>query len=66
MYKFFQTDIQEIRLANGTDNIRGRVEIRMNNTWGVICGQSLDRWAGLSYDLSSNEANALCKMLGFE
>lgn len=32
----------EIRLANSSDPLSGRVEIFYNNTWGTICDDDFD------------------------
>ena len=45
----------EIRLAGGSDQYEGRVEICFNETWGTICDGS---W-------STNDANVACRQLGY-
>ena len=47
--------IQGIRLAGGVGLGSGRVEIRVNNTWALICG---DLW-------NANDALVVCRYLGF-
>ena len=44
----------DIRLVNGTETL-GRVEVKINNEWGTICGT----------DFTKNEAVVICKQLGF-
>ena len=44
-----------IRLVNGSNSTRGRVEIYYNNEWGTICD---DHW-------TINEARVICHSLGF-
>ena len=44
-----------IRLADGTTNAEGRVEIQYNGQWGTICG---NLW-------NINAAIVVCRMLGF-
>ena len=45
----------DIRLAGGSDQYEGRVEICFNETWGTICDGS---W-------SVNDANVACRQLGY-
>ena len=45
----------DIRLAGGSDQYEGRVEICFNETWGTICDGS---W-------STNDANVACRQLGY-
>jgi hypothetical protein len=44
-----------IRLAGGSSPNSGRVEICMNNTWGLICPDDWD----------NNDAAVICHQLGF-
>ena len=44
-----------IRLANGTNEKEGRVEIYWNNQWSTICD---DYW-------DNTEASVICKQMGF-
>ena len=45
----------DIRLAGGSDQYEGRVEVCFNETWGTICDGS---W-------STNDANVACRQLGY-
>ncbi|KAK3087601.1 hypothetical protein FSP39_008130 [Pinctada imbricata] len=47
------TNVQ-VRLANGTNSLSGRVEVFYNNTWGTICDDYFDY----------REAQVICSMLG--
>ncbi|XP_053386943.1 scavenger receptor cysteine-rich type 1 protein M130-like [Mercenaria mercenaria] len=51
----YPLNISGIRLENGLGISDGRVEILVNGTWGTICR---------SY-LTQNDANVICRMLGF-
>ena len=44
-----------VRLVNGTNNNEGRVEIRVNGSWGTICDPYF----------TYNDALVVCRMLGF-
>ena len=44
-----------VRLVNGSNNNEGRVEIRVNGTWGTICDGYF----------SYNDALVVCRMLGY-
>jgi len=50
----FFIDLQ-IRLANGTNEKEGRVEIYWNNQWSTVCDDYWDK----------NEATVICKQLGY-
>ena len=45
----------EIRLAGGSTQYEGRVEVCLNETWGTVCGNSWD----------VVDANVACGQLGF-
>ncbi|XP_031562352.1 deleted in malignant brain tumors 1 protein-like [Actinia tenebrosa] len=45
-----------VRLSGGSNSKEGRVEVRYNNIWGTICD---DGW-------NINNANVICKMLGYQ
>ena len=45
----------DIRLANGSNSLEGRVEMCFNNAWGTVCGDTF----------SSSDAHVVCTSLGF-
>lgn len=53
-------DIKAIRLS---DTHKGLVQILVQDTWGVICGDSNDKYFGRKF-INKNEAKTLCNMLG--
>ena len=51
----------DVRLVNGSQPYRGRVEVCLNEVWGTICADiSRSRW-----DWSLVEANVVCRQLGY-
>ena len=46
----------EVRLMGGANNLQGRVEVCVNETWGTVCDQM---W-------SMQDANVACRQLGFQ
>ena len=48
-------DDGDIRLANGSNPLEGRVEICMNNAWGTICND----------DFGSSDVEVICTQLGY-
>ena len=55
LYTFFNNIGLPIRLANGTNEKEGRVEIYWNNQWSTVCD---DLW-------DDNDATVICKRLGY-
>jgi len=45
----------EVRLVDGRHPAQGRVEIRVDGEWGTIC----------SYGWGQNDANTICRQLGY-
>ena len=45
----------EFRLVNGPNLSSGRVEVRMNNTWGTVCDDQFNQVVG----------DMICKQMGF-
>ena len=44
----------DIRLAEGTSRLEGRLEICKNNVWGTVCDQGWDKL----------DARVVCRQLG--
>ena len=55
LISYFAVEQWPIRLANGSSNAEGRVEIQYEGQWGTICD---DLW-------NINAASVACRMLGF-
>ncbi|XP_060553415.1 scavenger receptor cysteine-rich type 1 protein M130-like, partial [Ruditapes philippinarum] len=49
-------NITDVRLVGGTGQYDGRVEVKINNGWGTVCG----------YQIGSYDADTLCKSMGFK
>ncbi|XP_031563150.1 scavenger receptor cysteine-rich type 1 protein M130-like [Actinia tenebrosa] len=47
---------QNVRLRGGSDNARGRVEVKRHKVWGTVCNSGWDM----------REANVVCRMRGFD
>ena len=45
----------DIRLAGGSSDLEGRVEICVNNAWGTVCSNAF----------SENDAVVVCSQLGY-
>lgn len=59
-YLAFVLDIQDVRVY-GHDRFVGRVQVRVNGTWGDICGESVGRnSSGPHYTFNANAANVIC------
>jgi len=52
----YNNSTAEIRLVNGTSTYDGRIEIRTNSSWGIVC----------SNGFGATEAIVACRMLGIE
>ena len=53
---FFLSDLPAVRLVDGPQYGRGRIEVRKpGENWGTVCDNSFD----------DKEASVICKMLGF-
>lgn len=48
----------DVRLVNGSQPYKGRVEVCLNEVWGTIC-------ADIPWDWTSTEANVVCNQLGY-
>ena len=49
-------DEESVRLVDGRDSSEGRVEIRVNGTWGTICDPNFSLY----------DAQVICRVLGYD
>ena len=53
----YNNSTADIRLVNGTSPYDGRIEIRTNSSWGIVCSNN---------GFGATEAIVACRMLGIE